>query len=153
MDYQNLYENLLKAYEPYDDIIKAVYKQLGCEDEEEFFRIASDVMTPCGCGANAGFTGFIYYSDTVEFYLQNRDGVRRLLNKAVDDGIGYNSAVEMVSKFNSCGDLYSMDEIGMALYDPQEHDDLTTLYDTLAKYALEEVAYWANDFEYDNRQD
>lgn len=153
MDYQNLYENLLKAYEPYDDIIKAVYEQLGCEDEEEFFRITSDVMTPGGCGANAGFTGFIYYSDTVEFYLQNRDLIKGLLNKAVSDGIGYNSAVEMVSHFNDCEGSYSMDEIGMALYDPQYHDDLTTLYDTLAKYALEEVAYWAHEFEYDNRQD
>lgn len=153
MNYKKLYEDFLKAYDDCKDIIMAVYEQLGCDDEEEFFRIASDVMTPCGCGANAGFTGFIYYSDTVEFYLQNRDSIRGLLNKAVSDGIGYNSAVEMVSHFNDCEDLYSMDEIGMALYDPQEHDDLTTLYDTLAKYALEEVAYWANDFEYDNRQD
>lgn len=153
MNYKKLYEDFLKAYDDCKDIIMAVYEQLGCDDEEEFFGIAQDVCTPGGCGGNAGFYGFVYHSETTSFWFNNRELIRGLMNKAIDEGIGYNSVIEMVSHFNCVKGHWNEDEIGIALYDCNEHENLTVLYDIFAKYALEEVAYWANDFEYDNRQD
>ena len=51
------------------------------------------------------------------------------------------SVISMVKKFNSVKDNFSEDEIGRALYGKFD-EDLYMLYDSFAKYALEEVAYW-----------
>ena len=68
------------------------------------------------------------------------------MQEAVDGGIGYDSVFEMVSYFTSVKGSYTDDEIGMALFDSNEHIELVTLYDILSKYALEEIAFWATDF-------
>ena len=131
-------------YPEHAGLIEAVYEQLGSDNEDEFFITLEDVLIPYGCGANAGFTGFTYYKDTVKFWFDNRNEIKKLMESECEE-FGEASVITMVSNFNSLKD-YNADEIGIALYDSREHDNLTNIYDTFAKYALEEVAVFAESF-------
>ena len=52
-----------------EKLTTAVIEQLGGRDENTD-QTMRDIMNH---GADGGFSGFIYYSDTVEFYNQNKD--------------------------------------------------------------------------------
>lgn len=97
-------------------------------------------------GAGAGFTGFIYYSETVDFWRKNRAAITAAIN---DDaaGLGENP-LEMVCRFRSL-EGFSVDEVGRALYG-RYSDDLTQVYNVFAWYALESVAYRFGEYCYDN---
>lgn len=109
-------------------LIRSVIRQLGGKE------LLSDI---CSCGANAGFSGFTYYSDTVDFYNRNKGEIIELLNSTYDD-FGYKSITEMIKAFNCLNDITD-DEIGKTLYGMKRQQD-TQVANALSWYALEEVA-------------
>lgn len=126
-------------------LAKAVREQLGSEDDEEFFATCENVAG-CSCGANGGFGGFIYYTETTDFYRKNRSTIKKSLQNLAEE-LG-ESTIGMVKGFNSIKGDFSEDEVGKALYGRYD-ENLYIIYDTLAKYALEEVASRASDFAYE----
>lgn len=126
-----------------EGLVYPVVKQLGGWDEaqDELWNVSR-----CPAGAAGGFTGFIYYSETSEFAKQHlaaiKDSIKRIANE-LGEGI-----IETVKGFNCIGDDYSLDEIGEALYGKFDEKH-TYIYNALAWYALEEVAYrfdeWSNE--------
>lgn len=120
------------------DLQKAVINQLGFETlNEDAASTLHDVMNH---GAAVGFTGFIYYSDTVEFFDTNKD---LIMQQLLEDrwGIGYDSLTQMLSSFNCFKDLdtYNIERFLINTED-EDNEDQTTLKNGLAWYALEEVA-------------
>lgn len=124
---------------------EAVIEQLGGVDEDTLDKL--NTIT----NGNGGYTGFIWYTDTCEFYRRNADTIKANMYELADDlGEGL---IEMVAEFGSVKGKYSYDEIGYALYAPFHHemyDSNMYLYDTFAKYALEEVANRFQNFVYEN---
>lgn len=115
------------------ELEKIVFKQVGAEDQADFERIMSDVTMG---GADAGFNGFTYYADTVQFWQDNKAAI---MDKLAQDAEGSGlSIIEMVEAFNCLNYNYDMDEVGEVLYGD---DDNTQICNALAWYALETVAY------------
>jgi hypothetical protein len=133
------YKSFLENHEDNKSLISAVKKQLGCDSVNEFFDELVNVVKS-SCGANAGFSGFIYYTETAAFWRANRKNIKNLMEQEADE-LGESSVISMVKNFNSVKDDFSEDEIGRALYGKFD-ENLYLLYDTFAKYALEEIAYW-----------
>jgi hypothetical protein len=133
------YKSFLENHEDNKSLISAVKKQLDCNSVNEFFE-ELDNVSKSPCGANGGFTGFIYYTETTAFWRANKKNIKNLMEQEADE-LGESSVISMVKNFNSVKDDFSEDEIGRALYGKFD-EDLYQLYDTFAKYALEEVAYW-----------
>ena len=92
-------------------------------------------------GADCGFSGFIYYSDTITFYKKNRrDIVNHMEQTAAELGTDIISMVQGFGVFRN-GDKPTPSEVGKALWDSVPYwDELTTLYNVFAWYALEEVS-------------
>jgi hypothetical protein len=133
------YKSFLENHEDNKSLISAVKKQLDCNSVNEFFE-ELDNVSKSPCGANGGFTGFIYYTETTAFWRANKKNIKNLMEQEADE-LGESSVISMVKNFNSVKDDFSEDEIGRALYGKFD-EDLYQLYDTFAKYALEEIAYW-----------
>ena len=133
------YKSFLENHEDNKSLISAVKKQLGCDSVNEFFE-ELDNVSKSPCGANGGFTGFIYYTETTAFWKANKKSIKNLMEQEADE-LGESSVISMVKNFYSVKDDFSEDEIGRALYGKFD-EDLYQLYDSFAKYALEEVAYW-----------
>lgn len=125
-------------------VAKAVIKQLGNYFPESLETLQNVSASPCG--ASGGFGGFIWYTETVKFWRDNRKKIIRLMEFQAE-GIGYVNTLEMVQNFSSLRNDYSVDEMARALYGRHD-DDLTQIYNTFAWYALEEVAYNWNEFLY-----
>jgi hypothetical protein len=114
-------------------LIRAVVRQVGGWDS--FKELAIDVTNH---GASGGFSGFIYYVDTLTFYRRNKAAVNEALSAMADDlGAG---VLEMVRGFNCLGEDFSTDEIGKAVYGSFSNQYDTQIYNALAWFALEEVA-------------
>lgn len=96
-----------------------------------------------------GYTGFIYYSETVAFWRKNRAKISALMNYEADS-LGEN-VFTMVRAFRSLGGNTG-DELGRALYG-NYCDDLTQIYNVFAWYAAESVAYRFGEFCYENNFD
>lgn len=111
-------------------LIRAVVRQVG--GWESFKEIAQDVTRS---GANAGFSGFIYYSDTVAFTKRVRSEVLSLAENLASD-LGESSAFVCIASFN-CLDL-SPDAVAEAFYNARS-ESRTEVYNALAWFALEEV--------------
>jgi len=120
-----------------EKLIEAVKEQL-CYDVDEYPEVFGDV---CLSGADAGYTGFIYYSDTCEFYQTNKELIKELVKEEAD-GLDM-SQIDMVKGFN-CLKGIDEDEIGRALYGSPEDDD-TMVPNALAWFALEAVARYLSD--------
>lgn len=89
-------------------LVRAVSRQVG--GWKELCLIAQDVARN---GANVGWSGFIYCTDTVQFFHRNRAAlVQQLQDNA--DGFGYESAMHYVWHFNGLNTSYG--EIAFALY-------------------------------------
>jgi hypothetical protein len=120
-------------YTELNKLQRAVYRQLGSDNLQEFLETLQDVANP---GAGGGFSGFTYYGETVEFTRRNRAEIMQQLKEDADS---FGSSVsDMVCNFN-CFKGYSEDEILVALYSGTG-DNVTTVYNGLAWYALESVA-------------
>lgn len=125
-------------------VAKSVIKQLGRTTPEALEELNA-VNSSC-CGAAGGYSGFIWYSDTVAFWRKNRKKITNLMRYECE-GIGYKNILEMAQGFNSLkGD--PGDEIARALYGRFDND-LRQIYNTFAWYALEEVAYHWGEYLYE----
>ena len=111
-------------------LIDAVVEQIGDRDS---------LADAARAGADAGFCGFTYYSDTVDFYDRNK---ALILDLVIDQADQFGlSRVEFLKGFNCIdGDLME-NEIGEIVYGD---GDSTTVKNALAWFALEEVARHEN---------
>ncbi|MDR2785631.1 MAG: hypothetical protein LBB83_06925 [Treponema sp.] len=93
-------------------------------------------------GADSGFPGFTYYSDTIRFFKQNRkDIVINIGHTAAETGTDIIKLVQSFGIFR-CSTPPASWEVGKALCDSTHiHDELTTLYNVFAWYALEEISH------------
>lgn len=88
--------------------------------------------------AGGGFAGFIYYSDTVKFFKNNRKEIVELVKEMAQD-FGMDS-VSLVAGFNCLTDDFETREsIARCLYGRMNDSDTQTA-NALAWFALEEVA-------------
>ena len=74
----------------YEELHTAVKDHSGLSDD--------DLLQVAEHGAEAGFSGFIYYTDTCKFYEDNEQLIYDLLNEMADD-MGYSSPDELVATF------------------------------------------------------
>jgi len=143
-----------------ESLIRATLRQLG--GGSEAWDSLRDV---CRGGADAGFCGFTYYSDTVGFFKRYRKEILALAESQAED-LGENVS-EMVASFGCLGGreirnaTRSYDErenervrraaiaeylpsVNRCLYGGRMTDDDTQVANALAWFALEEVARAAN---------
>lgn len=114
-------------------LIRAVVRQAG--GWAAFKERAQDVANH---GADAGFSGFIYYADTVAFAMRYRPLIVALCNDMAAN-VGTGSAIDLVANFRCLNDNYKPDEVGRTLYGQKSKAD-TQIANALAWFALEEVA-------------
>lgn len=112
-------------------LIRAVIKQSG--GWESFTEMASDV---CNHGASGGFNGWIYHTETCEFYAKNRKLICELAQDLASD-IG-EDMLTMVSNFNDIKGDYSTVEVGQTIFGNKSQHD-TQIANALAWFAIEEV--------------
>ena len=123
--------NIKKAKKASHPLKRAVMRQFG--DSESFYESVPDIAN---YGASGGVSGFIYYSDTVNFTKRNKDKIMQSLTELSND-IG-ESIVSMLSHWQ-CLRGMSQCDIMDGLYNPKS-EDKDTVYNALAWYALEDVA-------------
>ena len=117
-------------------LVNAVKKQLGENWKEDLQNVLR-----CSSGAAGGFSGFIWYSDTVQFAKKNRKAIVELLEEQAED-FGYSGPIEMVRSFNCLKGFDPNErEVARSLYGRPTEED-TQILNALAWYALEEVACW-----------
>ena len=126
-------------------LVRPVYNQLDSDNVESFFSTCKDIT---GHGAACGFSGFIYYSDTIAFYRKYKTEIKQLVCLLADE-LG-TDPVRLVQGFNCIKDTFSYDEVARAMYAPF-NDELTQIYNALSWFALEEVANAADNYMYENR--
>jgi len=125
---------VLKEHNDSKQMINAIMHRLGSTECIE------DIVNN---GADSGFSGFIYTEDCVKFWRKYKKDILKLLESA-SDNLGQ-SAVIIVKDFEYIRNSdYTENEIAEALYGKynQEYD---YIYNTMAWFALEEVARWFED--------
>ena len=87
-------------------------------------------------GADSGFSGFCYYTETCAFYRRHRKAINQwIMELAQEFG---EDAVSMVVNFNCLkSEEYRMD-VGRCLYNGRLGDSMTRVENALAWFALEE---------------
>ena len=123
--------NIKKAKKAIHPLKRAVMRQFG--DSESFYASVADIANH---GASGGVSGFIYYSDTVNFTKRNKNKIMHSLTDLSND-IG-ESIVSVLSRWQ-CLKGMSQRDIMDGLYNSKS-DNKTTVYNALAWYALEDVA-------------
>jgi len=119
------------------NLIRAVIRQSG--GWQSFQDMAPDIANN---GIDGGFSGWIYYTETCQFYAKNQSSIIKLV-ECQSDEYGYQSSQEMVKSFRSS--LATLSEIGYTLYGSKRQHD-TQVANALAWYAAEEVASAYNDW-------
>lgn len=123
-----------------------VYSQLGYDDTvskkvweatTELFDTLEDVSKH---GADSGFGAFCYYSDTVQFAVDNKKDILTLCQDLADD-IG-EDVITMIAGFNCLKDMdLKPSEIGAVIYgSDHDSDEAIQILNALAWFALEETA-------------
>lgn len=116
----------------------AVIEQLGFDSlDEDCMATLEDVSSH---GADSGFSGFIYYTETMAFFEANKAAIIEQLKDDVDI-FGPDSVIGLVKSFKCAADS-TEDEIGATLYGGEVD---TCVANCLAWYALETVAYQLTD--------
>ena len=112
---------------------KAVINQMG--GLETFKQSFKDIIR---YGADSGFSGFIYYSETTAFFKRNRRSILAHL-----DAICFDIGEDRISVLKSwrCLNHLTSDEIARGLYEGGKSDDVTQVQNALSFFALEEVAH------------
>lgn len=88
-----------------------------------------------------GYGGFIYYYETAKFWEDNKDCIKENMHELAEDlGEDLITMIKGFGNFKNDNDI-TYDVIGEALYGRYNYDKNMYLYDTFAKYALEEVAF------------
>ena len=114
-----------------EKIHEMVLEQFGADFDEHAKDIADN-------GADAGWSGFIYYSDTVPFGQRIRTYARAELIELAEE-CGESSMFTMMSKWK-CLEGFSADEIAEGWYSGENEGAHTAVMNALAWYALEETA-------------
>lgn len=112
-------------------LVRAVVRRSG--GWESFTEKAPDVNSH---GASGGFSGWIYYTETVGFTRRNRKSIIEVCESLADD-FGMSGPVELVRGFNCLKDATEA-EVARTLYGSGEGD--TNVANALAWFALEEVS-------------
>jgi hypothetical protein len=93
-------------------------------------------------GADGGFPGFTYYSDTLTFFRRNREDIVKNLELMAEE-LG-EDIISMVQGFGvfRYGTPPTPAEVGKALWGTGKlKDDLTSLYNVFAWFCLEEISH------------
>lgn len=120
-------------------LVRSTIKQFG--GLEYFKESASDI---CNYGASGGFSGFIYYSDTVKFTKRNKKAIFELCREYSLE-LGESGSVAGFLKGFNCLKSEPIAEIEDGLYNPKS-DNQTTIFNVLAWFVLEEIAQSFEDF-------
>ena len=108
-------------------LTRAILRKL---DREELADVARH-------GADAGWNGFTYYTDTEAFYRAHKADILALAkDEATDFG---QEMLEMIKGFRCLNGAYSLDEIAAALHSNQG-DGATSIRNAMSWFALESVA-------------
>jgi hypothetical protein len=108
--------------------------------KKDFSELSQELTEISEHGADCGFSGFIYYSDTIAFYKKHRaDIVQHMEQTAAEMGTDIISMVQSFGVFRN-SDKPTPSEVGRALWNSKTEDELTNLYNVFSWYALEEVA-------------
>lgn len=116
-----------------ESLIRAVVRQIG--GWGSFKESAHDIVNH---GIDCGFSGFIYYNDTVKFTRANKDAILARARDVASD-LGEPSLICFLGNFR-CLKSMSQDEIASGLYDPTS-EWRRDIYNALAWFAGEEVAH------------
>ena len=122
-------------------LVRAVVKQSGGWDS--FQKMARDVAAH---GADAGFSGWIYYTETCDFYKKNKKEIIRLAKNIASelgmDGSARNDFkdhLNFIKSFGCIRDLgISIDELVQGMSGNGELQD--QIQNCLSWFALEEVS-------------
>lgn len=117
-----------------ETLVRNTVRRLG--GWEALKECAGDVVNH---GIDGGFSGFIYYNETVKFYANNRKAIIQLArSEAQECGV---TTVEMVAAFRCVRkNGYSVADVeGFMLFDDAKHEDYTVLATAMAFYAAEAV--------------
>ena len=121
-----------------DDLTNAICEQLGCDTAEELIDTLKDVSRG---GANAGFSGFIYCSEMLEFFQANKSELIELLEEE-SNSLGESGVLELVKSFRCLeGSDITLEDIGKVLYGDSTD---STIVDAVCWFALETLA-WNTD--------
>jgi len=112
-------------------LIRAVIRQSG--GWQSFQDSAPDIANQ---GISGGFNGWIYYTETCQFYVKNQGVIVDIVENWAND---YNiSPIDFVASFR-CLDVEDKPYVGKTMYGNKcQHD--TTIANALAWFAAEEVA-------------
>ena len=114
-------------------LIRAVIKQSGGWDS--FQEIAKDVAEH---GADSGFSGWIYYRETMDFFRKNRKAILEYADELAScSGDDVLSLIQGFGIFRTAP--IRMDDLAKALY-TGKGPEVTRVYNIMAWFALEEVA-------------
>ena len=121
----------------------AVIEQLGYSEDDtdesscEYEALKGTMSDIQNHGIDGGFSGFIYYADTLEFFDKNRSIILNELSELADE-LG-ESYVDMVKKFPCLnGDFdHEVDSVLMNI----DCEDDTTVKNALSWFAAEHVAF------------
>ena len=104
-------------------------------------ELSSELENCAQNGANIGICGFSYFSETIPFFLQNRqDIVKHMENMASELGTDIISMVQGFGVFRR-EDKPTVSEIGKALWGSgSQSPELNNLYNVFAWYVLEEIS-------------
>ena len=124
-------KNFIKNSNIDADLIRAVVRQSG--GWRSFQESAPDITNH---GISGGFSGWIYYTETCQFYAKNQAPIVDLVEYQSDDyGI---SPIGFVAGFR-CLDADDKQNVGKTLYgNKRQHD--TIVANALVWFAAEEVA-------------
>jgi hypothetical protein len=114
-----------------ESLVRSVVRQVG--GWGSFTEMAEDVSNH---GADGGFSGFVYYSDTVPFAKRNLDALLRTCRDMARD-FGDGDEYQLIAGFNCL--KMTVGEVAGAIHNPK-HEDRTTVLNALAWFALEEVS-------------
>jgi len=112
-------------------LTRAVIRQLGGRESLE------DVANH---GADSGFSGFTYYSETEPFAQRHREAILERLSEDAQE-LGYDSTLAMVRSFRCLkGETITDGDLMRALCRGKNPVDGPNLLNALAWYTLEEIA-------------
>jgi len=114
-------------------LIRSVVRQIGGWDE--FKERAPDVAA---YGADGGFSGFIYYADTVPFAKRNKAIILEYAESMAGDIGADGGALGLIAGFNCLSDLTALD-VASAIY-KRNDDNAQQVFNALAWFAVEEVS-------------
>lgn len=124
-----------------NNLEQAIIEQLGFEsiNDEECKQTLADV---CRGGGNAGWSGFTYCSEMLDFFKENKPAIIKHLHSQASD-LDCDSLIGMVKGFNCLKDSgITEDEIGAILYGSNYDGEMSSsIIDALCWAVLEDLAF------------